>query len=116
MYHGILKYVRDTFPVLRLRSVFEASASGFQPFPLRAKFYDHAIIRGSHYIASSRGANARNSYVQVAIDNVGNSRVGELTDVISVDLPGTGKSLMFGLVAWLIPLDLDVHRTLWQKL
>ncbi|KZP21905.1 hypothetical protein FIBSPDRAFT_739745 [Athelia psychrophila] len=116
MYHGILKYIRDTFPALQLRSVFEVSSPGFQPFPLRARFYDHGIIRGSRYIASSRGANGRNSYVQVAIDDVGNSRVGELTDVIAVDLPGTGKSLMFGLVAWLIPLDLDVHLTLWQKL
>jgi hypothetical protein len=108
------------FATFDVRSHLAPHSQGKLPLTRRATFFDYTIIQGSRYRASRRSATPRNSYIQVAVDDAGRTSVGELTDIISIELPSSNSAdphvLTFGLVQWLVPLNMDTHLTVWEKL
>jgi len=120
IYHAVLHYINPTFATFDVRSHLAPHLQGKLPLTRRAMFFDYTIIQGSCYHASRRSATPPNSYIQVAVDDAGRTSVGELTDIISIELPSSNSVdphiLTFGLVQWLVPLNMDTHLTVWEKL
>lgn len=114
-YNALLRHINLSFPQSNVRSHIATHTTGSIPLAASGTFHDYVIIRGSCFQASCRSANARNSMVEVVVDNRGSTAVGELTDIIVFDQPPLEK-ISTGVVKWLVPLNADTHLTLWQKL
>jgi hypothetical protein len=115
LYFIVLGHLRSRSPTLQLHShiALSPSPSSIPLFP-RATFYDHVIVRGQKYAASTRNINSRQSLVMVQTSASGQTWVGELQHIFMVNQESVGCH-WFGQMRWFIPVPSN-RDTIWSQL
>jgi hypothetical protein len=115
LYFVVLEHLRSRSPTLQLHShiALSLSPSSIPLFP-RATFYDHIIVRGQKYAASTRNVSSRQSLVMVQTSASGQTWVGELQHIFMVKQEMVG-CYWFGHMRWFIPVPSN-RDTIWSQL
>lgn len=118
-YSTILSYMNLVFPALNLRAYTNVNGSfDSVPLPLRANYFDYAVIDGRRYHASSHSTTRKNSMLEAFVGMDGATCVGELIDIINVEL-NSGQQFTLGHFRWLHPaaeLGLEMEDSYWPAL
>jgi hypothetical protein len=116
MYHLVLRYLSALYPAANLRSLNHPSpAPGSVPLPNAAWFFDYVVLQGRRYSSSSRTTNRANSMVQAFVSDRGDTCVGELINIIHIEVNEDHKYVL-GHFRWLHPfseLGIDPAQTIW---
>ena len=115
LYYILLRHLQTRMPHLQLHShITLAPSPSSRPLLARASFFDHVVIRGQRFAASTRTTNTSESLVAVSTSALGQTWVGELQYIFSIDQDVIGCH-RFGKVKWYIPFAVE-ENTVWNQL
>lgn len=119
LYIDILSYLNRVFPEAHIRDYRDMSKGpGWVPLPPDATFLDYIVMNGRRYSASSRSKSPKNSWVTAIVSAAAETCVGELLDIINVQVSPT-QQYVLGHFRWLGGIgdtDLDLAGTIWDSL
>jgi len=116
LYGTLLKHLSMLFPQLCLCSLIEQNpAPDTTPLLNKAIFFDYAVVHQHRYYASNCARNSTGSLVEVIVSELGDTWVGELTDLIHIN-QGPDHTFTLGHFCWFHPLGMDLSDTIWSAL
>jgi hypothetical protein len=111
----LLEHLQTRMPHLQLHSHITLAPSPLsRPLLAKANFFDHVVIGGQKYAASTRTTNTSESLVAVSTSALGQVWVGELQYIFSINQDVIGCH-RFGKVKWYIPFPVE-ENTVWNQL
>ena len=112
----LLRHLSMLFPQICLRSLIEQNpAPDTTPLLNKAIFFDYAVVHQHRSYASNRARNSTGSLVEVIVSELGDTWVGELTDLIHIN-QGPDHTFTLRHFHWFCPLGMDLSDTIWSAL